>query len=501
MEPDTRTKKAMGAYIWGDVGSGKTMLMDLLYENAPAARKRRVHFHQFMIEAHARIHARNMEMLADKSLTGDAVLHVAAQIADEAHLLCFDELQITDICDAFIVSKMLAALWQRGTILIATSNRPPNDLYKDGLNRAYFVPFLRRLEKECAVLPILSGRDFRQDAVHVPGTYYAPASAANREQLWKRFVSESAANAAPEANTRVPVFLGRTLEVPFAAVVRSAHAPSSAATSMSTLSEVRACFADFRSLCDLELGAADYKGLAAHFKIVYVHGIPVMSVLKHDRARRFITLVDELYDAGVLLRWTADEAPARLFRSVSAAELIAEAIKQNDGSGGGGIGSFAPGLLGTDHAWNSPGGRLDERHVDNEKVNEVVEAVKRGGNGHVQPIALGTDHKWDDYGARLDERHVKNFMEIKDDPNRTSAAELPAAVPASKFAAPRSIDAAQEELKLLEGELASVQELRFAFKRAASRLTEMSGEQYLAAWQRRHGGGAAAVEAASPRPL
>jgi hypothetical protein len=140
-----------------------------------------------------------------------------------------------------------------------------------------------------------------------------------------------------------------------------------------------------------------------------------------------------------------------------------------------------------------------------EAMYEFVEAVKRGGNGHVQPIALGTDHKWDDYGARLDERHVKNFMEIKDDPNRTSAAEPPvaaAASSASKFAAPRSIDAAQEELKLLEGELASVQELRFAFKRAASRLTEMSGEQYLAAWQRRHGGGAIGNEAsASPRPL
>jgi predicted ATPase len=397
-----------GAYLWGDVGTGKSMLMDLLFNNAPVQRKRRVHFHSFMLEVQARIHERNQTLLADKAETikdRDAVGFVGQELSQQCRLLCFDEMQLTDICDAFLISKILTILWTNGVILVATSNRPPLELYKDGLNRAFFVPFLRRIEKECAVHSLQSGRDYRQTATPLPDAYFTPDNADTRALLWSKF---TAGGQQVQRDVVIPLPHGRTLTVPFSCN--------------------RTCFISFRELCELERGAADYRGLANAFSCVYLYGVPLMSVLRHDFARRFITLIDELYDAGTRLCWTSAAPPVDLFRTVEAAEVEFRQVE---------LGGAA---FGTDHTWAD---RSDSApHTTRDPVAPVPPAA-------AAPVEVAP---------------------VKSSPS---------------FATHGAIDAAQEELKLLEGELASVQELRFAFKRAASRLTEMSGAEYVERWTTR----------------
>jgi cell division protein ZapE len=191
--------RARGLYIYGDVGTGKTMVMDMFYDNCDIRSKKRVHFHQFMLDIHNRIHLYKKDLLQkfgrdiqlNMSSERDAITQVAESIAGECRLLCFDEFQVTDICDAMILSKLFSVLWSKGTVLIATSNRPPIDLYKDGLNRAYFVPFIKRLEQECIVKQIASVKDYRQANKPLENSYYVPLNDEARSKLWEDFKTHS----------------------------------------------------------------------------------------------------------------------------------------------------------------------------------------------------------------------------------------------------------------------------------------------------------------------
>ena len=241
----------------------------------------------------------------------DAITQVAEQISKECSLLCFDEFQVTDICDAMILSKLFSVLWSNGTVLIATSNRPPSDLYKDGLNRAYFIPFIQRLESECIVKQINSSKDYRQLNKPLANSYYTPLTLETKTLLWDHFLShsyeyrhsgEELYSPGKTIEKNVPVMMGRKVCV-------------------STVSEhSRTCYVEFSYLCETDRGASDYHAICKNYDTIFLYGVPVLSVLEHDRARRFITLIDEIYDAGIHLIWASEHDPNSIFKELTPGE-------------------------------------------------------------------------------------------------------------------------------------------------------------------------------------
>ncbi len=268
-----------GLYLYGGVGRGKSMLMDLFFEGAPVDRKRRVHFHAFMQEAHAGIRtARARE-------PGDPILPVAEGIADQATLLAFDEMQITDITDAMLVGRLFERLFERGVVIVTTSNRHPDALYKDGLNRHLFLPFLALLKDRLEVHELASSRDHRLGRLAGEAVWHAPlgpAASAAIEAAW-------AALAGGEGAPRSLIVHGRMLELP---CFRHGVA--------------RARFAD---LCERPLGPGDYLAIAAAIETLILEDIPVLSPRDANAAKRFVTLIDALYEARVRLVASA-AAPA-----------------------------------------------------------------------------------------------------------------------------------------------------------------------------------------------
>ena len=279
-----------GVYLWGGVGRGKSMLMDLAFASLDVQPKRRVHFHAFMLETHERLKD------ARQSETGDPVEEVAEAVAAEAKLLAFDEMQVTNPADAMILSRLFDKLLARGVRVIATSNRPPADLYKDGLNRELFLPFIATLETRFTVVEVNGPTDYRLDRLSGVQVWHVPNGPEATRSLSEAFFKLT--DYSVEDRAKVP---SEELEVSGA---RTLHVPKS-------LKGV-AVFS-FKRLCGEARGAADYLAIARRFHTVILVGIPVMDRDMRNEASRFVTLVDALYEHRVKLLASADAEPSGLY--------------------------------------------------------------------------------------------------------------------------------------------------------------------------------------------
>jgi cell division protein ZapE len=281
-----------GLYIYGEVGRGKTMLMDLFYEASPVQRRRRAHFHEFMIDVHERVHGLRQKMKVGEYAGEDPIELVAKDLAREAWLLCFDEFHVTDIADAMILGRLFAQLFTRGVVVVATSNVAPVDLYKDGLNRALFVPFIDMLEAHMDIVRLASRTDFRLEKLAGLPVWYVPADEAADAALddaWRRLAREND-GAAQELALK-----GRTIHVPRAAMGVARFS--------------------FHDLCEQPLAAADYLRIAHEYHTIILDHIPVMTFDNRNAAKRFIILIDTLYDMNVKLIASAAAEPDALYRA------------------------------------------------------------------------------------------------------------------------------------------------------------------------------------------
>ena len=285
-----------GVYLYGPVGRGKSMVMDLFFASAPVARKRRVHFHAFMGEVHGLIDAwRKGDHTARKARFGqargdDPIPPVAHHLAESARLLCFDELHVTDIADAMILGRLFEALWGQGVVIVATSNRAPDELYADGLNRQLFLPFIAMLKARMAVICVGGPKDFRLDRLKGAQVYFSPLDAPARvgfEALWARLL-----DGVGETGETLEV-LGRKLRLPHTAG-----------------GYLRASFA---SLCGLALGAQDYLAMAGRFHTVFLEDVPRLMPELRNEAARFVSLIDALYEARCKLAVLAEAEPEGLY--------------------------------------------------------------------------------------------------------------------------------------------------------------------------------------------
>ncbi|MFN3688309.1 cell division protein ZapE [Salinarimonas sp.] len=288
-----------GLYVWGSVGRGKTMLMDLFYEGLPVRRKRRAHFHAFMADVHGRIHTWRADLKAGRVKGDDPIKPVAAAIAEEAWVLCFDEFTVTDIADAMILGRLFTALYAHGVTVVATSNVEPARLYEGGLNRALFLPFIETLTAHMDVVRLDARTDFRLEKLAGAPVYHVPADEAARAALDSAF-AKLAGRARGEA---IAIAVkGRAVPVPQAAggVARFS----------------------FTDLCAQPLGASDYLAIAQDFHTVILEAIPVMDLPQRNEAKRFITLVDALYDNRVKLLASAAAEPHELYRAATGREAF-----------------------------------------------------------------------------------------------------------------------------------------------------------------------------------
>ena len=288
-----------GLYIHGKVGRGKTMLMDLFFNASRVAKKRRVHFHEFMAEVHERIHDFRQRAKAGEIPDEDAIVLTANTIADDAELLCFDEFHVTDIADAMILGRLFTQFFNRGVVVVATSNVAPNDLYAGGLNRGQFLPFIDLLLKQVDVVRLDARTDFRLEKLVKGRVWYVPADAeAERalDEAWSRITLGQ------EGAPHEFMVKGRKLLVP-----RAAHGVA------------RFTFTD---LCIAPRGAADFLRLAHEYHTLIIDRIPVMRFAQRNEAKRFIILVDTLYDNAVKLIASADAPPHELYIADEGLELF-----------------------------------------------------------------------------------------------------------------------------------------------------------------------------------
>lgn len=282
-----------GLFLWGPVGRGKSMLMDLFFEAATTPKKRRAHFHEFMQAAHARLREARAKLAANGGAGQDQLIAQAAkQIAEEARLLCFDEVQVTDIADAMILGRLFERLFAEGVVIVATSNRPPDELYKNGLNRQLFTPFIALLKERLEQVEVAGPRDFRLAQLMAAPVYYwplGPAADEAMERAWARLTF----GASPQA-LMLDVG-GRALRV------------EREAAGVARFS--------FEELCARPLGAGDYLEIAERFHTILLEDIPRLSPAMREEAARFRTLVDALYEAKAKLVASAEAEPIALYPS------------------------------------------------------------------------------------------------------------------------------------------------------------------------------------------
>ena len=282
-----------GLYIYGEVGRGKTMLMDLFFDSSPVERKRRAHFHEFMLDVHERIYLIRQKIKFGEHEGGDDPIEfVTEQLAAEAWLLCFDEFHVTDIADAMILGRLFARLFERDVVVVATANVRPDELYKDGLNRALFVPFIAMLNARIDVVRLAARTDFRLEKLAGQPIWYVPDDAiadAALDQVWRRLTGGEHGKAQD-----IPL-KGRSIHVPraFMGVARFS----------------------FHDLCEEPLAAADYLRIAREFHTIVLDHVPAMTYDNRNAAKRFIILIDTLYEMNVKLIASAAAPPEALYRA------------------------------------------------------------------------------------------------------------------------------------------------------------------------------------------
>jgi cell division protein ZapE len=279
-----------GLYVHGEVGRGKTMLMDMFFQQSPVEHKRRAHFHEFMAEVHERIFGLRQSIARGEIADGDVIALTAAAIFDQAWLLCFDEFHVTDIADAMILGRLFSRLFELGTVVVATSNVAPDDLYKGGLNRALFLPFIAQISEHMDVLRLDARTDFRLEKLAGVKMWLVPADAgadAALDQAWVRMTGHA------PCKPRDISIKGRVLHVPCSAD-----------------GVARFSFAD---ICEKPLAASDYLRLARDYHTIIIDHIPVMDYADRNAAKRFIALIDTLYDNAVKLLASAQADPVSLY--------------------------------------------------------------------------------------------------------------------------------------------------------------------------------------------
>jgi len=285
-----KAEPPQGLYVFGSVGTGKSMLMDLFFKTAPVEMKRRVHFHAFMQEVQERLHAWRQDP-ANKG-KADPLPVIAGELAEEAWLLCFDEFHVVNIADAMILARLFETLFATGVVVVATSNWPPDRLYEGGLQREQFLPFIALVKERLDVLELDSGVDYRQQRIKDITAYHAPLGPRAEAALDKAF-AELTEGLAPRPDS--VVYKGREIPVPLTAggVARFS----------------------FAALCEQPLGPGDYLAIAGLYHTVILSGVPALSAEKRNEARRFMTLIDALYEHRVKLVVSAAAPPERLYPS------------------------------------------------------------------------------------------------------------------------------------------------------------------------------------------
>jgi cell division protein ZapE len=281
-----------GLYVYGEVGRGKTLMMDLFFETSAVKRKRRVHFHEFMADVHERIHAYRQEHKNGEGSEQDPIHRAATAIGEETWLLCFDEFHVTDIADAMILGRLFTRLFELGVVMVATSNLAPDNLYKDGLNRSLFVPFIAQIKRHCDVVRLDARADFRLEKLTGMTSWYVPPDAkahAALDAAWLRLAGGH------EGEPQQLMVKGHAVLVPKAA-----------------MGVARFSFGD---LCTRFLASADYLKIAHEFHTIIIDHIPVMDFSRRNEAKRFIILIDTLYDHAVNLLASAEAEPDGLYRS------------------------------------------------------------------------------------------------------------------------------------------------------------------------------------------
>lgn len=286
----SKSKPIKGLYIHGAVGRGKTMLMDLFFTALPARRKRRVHFHDFMADVHGRIHAHREALKRGEVSEDDPIPPVAAALNDEAWVLCFDEFSVTDITDAMILSRLFTQLFKRGSVLIATSNVEPQDLYRDGLNRQLFLPFIDLLEGHVDVVSLDARTDYRLEKLERQPVYVHPLDARATSLIDAAWRTETGGE---KARRETIAHRGREIVVPkaVAGVARFT----------------------FDELCNVPLGASDYAAIAHRYDTVFIDDVPVLPRSRRNEAKRFIILIDTLYDLKRRVFIAAEAEPQALY--------------------------------------------------------------------------------------------------------------------------------------------------------------------------------------------